>query len=132
MTRGEWRLTFVLRLVALLMGLALVAVFMPRSWIATCHEWVGLKALPEGPLVEYLARSVSAFYAILGGLLWIIAGKQRRYAAVITYLALMCILFGLAILVIDFQLGMPLWWKLAEGPFVMGFGVLVLFLQARA
>ncbi len=88
--------------------------------------------MPARGIFDYLARSTSALYAILGGLLWIVAGKQRRYAAVITYIAFMCMLFGLVILVVDFQLGLPLWWRLCEGPLVIGFGMLTLWLQARA
>ena len=37
--------------------------------MAACHEAMGLGPFPDAPIVEYLARSVSAYYAMLGGLL---------------------------------------------------------------
>jgi hypothetical protein len=36
---------------------ALVPVFMPMSWMAAAHRWLGLGEMPTGPIVEYLARS---------------------------------------------------------------------------
>jgi len=48
---------------------ALVPVFMPVSWMAGTHRWLGLGEMPTGPIVEYLARSLSAFYALVGALL---------------------------------------------------------------
>jgi hypothetical protein len=61
-----------------------------------------------------------------------VAGNPRRYAAVITYLAMVFVLFGLVVLVIDIRLGMPVWWTLGEGPFVMLVGLAVLVLQTKA
>ena len=130
--RAHRALPLLLRVVGFVSGLAIFAVFMPRSWMASCHEWLGLGTLPEGPITEYLARTVSAFYAVLGGLMWLAAGNIRRYAAVITYLAMVFILFGLVVLVIDIRLGLPAWWVLGEGPFVMAMGAVFLALQAKA
>jgi hypothetical protein len=44
------------------------AVFVPLSWMDATHRWLGLGEMPTAPVVEYLARSVSAFYAVLGAL----------------------------------------------------------------
>ena len=38
---------------------ALVPVVMPWSWMAATHRWLGLGEMPSGPIVEYLARSLS-------------------------------------------------------------------------
>ena len=121
-----------LRVVGFVSILATVAVFMPWSWMAACHKWLGLGVLAHSAIVEYLARSVSMSYAILGGLMWLAAGNIRRYAGLITYLGMVFILFGFLILVIDIRLGMPVWWMFGEGTFVMVLGLTVLVLQARA
>jgi hypothetical protein len=47
---------------------ALVPVVMPWSWMAATHRWLGLGETPSGRMVEYLARSLSAFYALVGAL----------------------------------------------------------------
>ena len=49
---------------------AVLFVFAPHSWMDGIHQWLGLGKLPESPVVGYLARSTSAFYAMLGGLFW--------------------------------------------------------------
>jgi hypothetical protein len=39
---------------------ALVPVFMPFAWMPGTHRWLGLCEMPTGPVVENLARSLSA------------------------------------------------------------------------
>ena len=41
--------------------LALPAVFLPQAAMDAIHRSLGLGPLPEGPIVLYLARSLSAF-----------------------------------------------------------------------
>ena len=129
MSRAERALKLLLRLTGSLCLLAVVAVVMPLRWMAATHDWLGLGALPEGRIVEYLARSLSAFYAMLGGLLWVVASDVRRYARVLTYLAAAGLVFGAAILVVDVSVGMPLHWTLQEGPYVLATSTAVLVLQ---
>lgn len=131
MNRAERLLKLVLRLTGALCLLALVAVAMPRRWMAVTHDWLGLGRFPEGPIVEYLARSLSAFYAMLGGLLWLVASDVRRYAGAITYAAVAGIVFAVMILVVDVSIGMPLHWTLQEGPYVLLVSVAVLLLQRK-
>jgi len=65
---------------------ALVAVFMPGSWMAATHCWLGLGEMPTGPVVEYLARSVSAFYALFGALCLVVASDLERYRPLVRFL----------------------------------------------
>ena len=55
MSRKLVSVAWILRLVGLLSMLAILAVFMPLSWMASVHESLGLGKMPEGPIVEYLA-----------------------------------------------------------------------------
>ncbi len=64
-TRADKALVFLLRLVGVSSLLALAAVFMPVSWMVATHRWLGLGEMPVTPVVEYLARSLSACYALL-------------------------------------------------------------------
>lgn len=127
--QAERLLVLVLRLAGVVQGLAAVPALMPRSWMAAVHELIGLGPFPGGPIAEYLARSLSAFYAINGGLAIVVSLDVRRYAAVITYQAIAVIAFGILILVTDLSLGMPWWWTAGEGPFLAAFGLILLALQ---
>lgn len=132
MTKPERYLKILLRVMAAVTGSAAFAVIMPRVWMDAVHQWLGLGPLPEGVIVDYLARSLSAFYVFLGGLQWVVSCDVRRYRNVIAYLAWAAILFSIVVTVIDLQLGLPLCWTLGEGPPTLALGVIVLVLQGMA
>ncbi|MCX6898217.1 MAG: hypothetical protein NT105_05910 [Verrucomicrobia bacterium] len=120
-----------LRIYGTVAGLAIFAVFMPRAWMAATHEMIGLGKFPDGAIVDYLARSVSALYAFHGGLLWLLARDVRRHAAIIAYVAVAGIAFSVFILALDVSLGLPVWWILGEGPSVFVISLVVLALLAK-
>ena len=124
-------LQMLLRAVGGVSALAIVPVFMPRVWMAMCHEWLGLGPLPEGPIVEYLARSTSMFHAILGGVLLLLSGDVRRHARVIMAVGGAILACGAVLLTIDLRSGLPTWWIGVEGPFVMAMGLVNLVLAAK-
>jgi hypothetical protein len=132
MSQAERLLILLLRVVGVVCCFAVFAVFMPRAWMAAIHEWLGVGEFPQGPIVEYLARSLSAFYALLGGLMLLISRDTRRHATVVTYLALGGMLFGILIFAIDLAIGMPRHWAFGEGPFVFLCSAAILMLQAKA
>ena len=121
----------VLRIIGSSSLLAMFAVVMPYSWMDAIHQWLGMGELPEVPVVGYLARSTSAFYALLGGLLWMLSFDLRRHRAVLCYLGAAIILFGLILLGVDLLEGMPLFWSLWEAPIDVAFGIVILLLSYR-
>jgi hypothetical protein len=131
MNKHERLLKALLRAVGCVSCLAVVPVFMPRGWMDIGHRMLGLGPLPEGPIVEYLARSVSAFYAMFGVLLLLSATDVRRYTGLITVLAVFAVLFGAVITIYDHLLGLPWYWTAAEGPVLVAFGVILVELQRR-
>jgi hypothetical protein len=58
---------------------AVIAVFMPHSWLVRGVE-LAEPGTPVKVLVSYLARLLSAYYFLQGGLLLIFASDVRRYA----------------------------------------------------
>jgi hypothetical protein len=82
--------------------------------------------------VDYLARSISALYAIHGGLLLLVSGDVRRHARVVAYLAVTAIGFGLLMIGIDLHAGMPVRWTIGEGPPVLVLGIVILVLLRKA
>ncbi len=131
MTGSEGSLRLVLRVVGGVALLAVGCVVMPGGWMNAIHQWLGMGELPSEPVVGYLARSASAFYALLGGLLWVVSFDLRRHRLVLDYLGVAITLFGIALLGVDIVQRMPLWWVGAEGPFNIAFGILVLVLNRR-
>ena len=113
------------------MATALIAVFLSHDQMGAIHEWLGLGDFPEGIIVDYLARSLSAFYAIMGILYLVLARDVRAHASVITFTALASICFGAGSIVIGLQLGFPTWWTWGEGPFIILYGVAILWLQRK-
>jgi hypothetical protein len=107
---------------------ALVAVFMPLSWMAATHRWLGLGEMPTGPLVEYLARSLSSFYAVMGALCLVVATDVERYRPLVRFLGVVFALMSVVFLGVDLSAGMPWWWTASEGPGGVVFGVLLLVL----
>lgn len=115
-----------LRVGAVVMLLALGAVVMPRHCMAWTHEWIGLGKFPEQPIAEYLARSLSGMYAILGAFCWIFSGDVRRYVACIRFMAIVMIAGGLALGFMDGRIGMPASWMIGELLVPPVYGVLLL------
>ena len=131
MTKQKWLFKLFLRILGTAALLALVAVVMPYSWMNATHQWLGMGQLPAEPIVGYLARSTSAFYALLGGLFWVASFDLQRHKLVLCYLGIVIIIFGAALLIIDLLEGMPLYWSFTEGPINVGFGVVILALSYR-
>jgi hypothetical protein len=131
MKGAERALGTLLRVTAAVMATAIVPAVMPLSWMDAVHRWLGMGPLPRGPVVEYLARSLSAFYAFHGALLWIFAGDVRRYRPAIRFSFGAALLFGAGLLVVGARAGLPLHWILGEGPFVMALSLAALVLLSR-
>ena len=111
--------------------LALPFVFFPDAWMDAIHRWLGMGTLPAEPVVGYLTRSASFFYAMLGGLLWVVSFDLRRHRPVAIYLVSAFLAFGCVLLAVDLLQGMPLWWAIGEGSFDIAMGAIGLFLARR-
>ncbi len=131
MTRRDHLFKLFLRIIGAAALLATGAVIMPYSWMNAIHKWLGMGELPAEPIVGYLARSTSAFYALLGGLFWVASFDLHRHKLVLCYLGVVIVIFGVALLVVDLLEGMPLYWSLTEGPINVTFGVFILLSAYR-
>lgn len=114
--RGERRLAWSLRLFGGVDLLALIAFFMPMSWIQAGHELCGFGPFPEGPIPEYLARATSLLWAMHGGLLLVLSTDVRKYVELIGFVAIITVLAGLLLFLLARRTDLPLWWMLLEGP----------------
>ena len=127
--RDHRLLVFLLRLGGVITCTAFLAIFLPVEWMAATHEWMGLGEFPRAPVVDYLARSIAALYGFHGVLLLIVARDPVRYRPIVRYVGVLNITFGLLLTGIDVYAGMPAHWTLLEGPPIIAFGVVVLYLS---
>jgi hypothetical protein len=121
-----WRLraiVFLLRLGGVTTFCAFFAMFLPVDFMASTHASLGMGEFPRSPLVDYLTRSLAALYGFHGCLLLLLSTDPLKYRAIVYYVAVMNLLFGLIILAIDLHAGMPLLWTLAEGPPICALGL---------
>ncbi len=123
MTRSDRILIFVLRIIGASALFALLAVVMPITWMAAVHRWLGLGEMPTDPIVGYLARSLSLFYAFFGIIFLALATDLRRYRPLVRVVGIGAALFGFVLWGVDAAVGLPSWWTLAEGPLTIAFGI---------
>ena len=132
MTEPRRLIVVALRCLGWLDFCAIVAVFLPASWLEVAHAGAGLGAFPQEPIATYLVRATSALYALHGALIVYLSYDVDRYWRLIRFLALAAVVHGAAILAIDLSLELPRWWQLIEGPSFAATGVAVLWLQDKA
>lgn len=128
---AERVLVVLLRIGAVLTGSAVFAIFLPESTMASVHSSLGLGEFPASPLTHYLTRSLSAMYAFHGGLLAVLSLDVRRFRPVLTFVGWATAGLGAAFTAIDLTAPMPIWWTLAEGPWVVAIGVSIAVLSHR-
>ncbi len=128
MSLKEKILVLLLRLTGLIMISAVIFVFCSLGRMDSIHRILGLGPLPNGPIVEYLARTESALYAYIGALLFFISFDLRRYQLLLRFLAWTAVPFSIGIILLDIKLGMPSFWIATEGPFTLLLCVILLFL----
>ena len=124
-------LTIMLRGIGGVSLLALPFVVAPYSWMNAIHMGLGMGELPSEPVVGYLTRSTSAFYALLGGLFLLLSRNPRRFRPVLMYLGVAVILFGVVLFCVDWIEGLPMVWRVIEGPFCVALGTAIFLLSRR-
>jgi hypothetical protein len=120
-----------LRVVGAVSGMAAFCAVMPYAWMNAIHQHLGMGALSNQPVVGYLARSTSAFYALFGGLFWVLSFDLPRYRPLVRYLGAGTIALGILLFAVDHMEGLPLFWRAAEGSIDVTIGTVVLLLSWR-
>ncbi len=128
-SRNAFELTTigVLRFIGFSAILAAVAVFMPFSWMDTCHQLLGMGELPDSPIVSYLARSLSAFYVWIGAFVLLISFDVRKHRQLISLFAASIFVMGGVAIWVDLASGMPPAWTWGEGPPMLIIGPLIVY-----
>ncbi|MHC4641857.1 MAG: hypothetical protein ACYS32_09450 [Planctomycetota bacterium] len=136
MNRTERALKLLLLVVGIVSLPAIVAVFMPHSWLVRGVE-LAEPGTEVGVLVSYLARLLSAFYVLLGVMLVVFSTDVRRYASPIRLVALWSLMavFGFVIYGVPALArggyGWFIWFVAGDVAFGLAFAVAILQLQWR-
>jgi len=131
---AERRLKLLLRVVGIVSLPAVVAVFMPHSWLVRGVE-VAEPGTPVRVLVSYLARLLSAFYVLLGGMMVVFSTDVRRYAGPIRLVALWSLMAVVAFLIygapvlVKGGFGWFIWFVASDVAFGFALAVAILLLQ---
>ena len=125
-----------LKWLLLLSGIFLVsafaAMFLPRAWMATAHQWLGLGEFPDTPITFYLTRSTSLLYGVHGVITFVVGVTLKHHWRMVPVLGWLHVFMGISIFVIDLLAAMPTYWIAAEGLPVAGLGAMILYLFKRA
>jgi len=108
---------------------AFPAIFLPTAWMDAAHRHLGLGPMPEGPIVEYLARSISGLYAAFGSMTLVVAYDVRRFGPLVTWWGATAVVFGGILFGVDQAAKMPPSWTWGEGPYLIFAGATVLLLE---
>jgi hypothetical protein len=134
MNSPERHLKLLLRVVGIVTLPAVVAVFMPHSWLV-CSVQYAEPGTPVKVLVSYLARLLSAFYVLLGLMFLVFAADVRRYAGPIRLVALWSlmavvgfVIYGVPALVKG-GFGWFIWFAAGDVAFGFFMAVTILLLQ---
>jgi hypothetical protein len=120
-------LKWILRLIGGVELCAIPFLLFPFAWMNDVHDRaLGLGTLPPAPIVEYMARSLSALYAVHGAVVFRLSFDVSRFRPVIGFLGWLHLALGSAVLAIDFTARLPWGWVAGEGPGIAAGGLLVL------
>ena len=131
MHHPERTLVLLLRISAVVLLIAVIPAVMSFSWMIAIYRHLGMGELPEGPIMGYLTRSLSAVYAMHGALVLFVSFDVRRYLPVVKCLALLSVVLGAGLLILDVVVGMPLFWIVCEGPVIIVFYGVLLWLALK-
>ncbi|MHA3772292.1 hypothetical protein ACXR0O_12230 [Verrucomicrobiota bacterium sgz303538] len=128
---SESWLKLLLRILGGVCVLALIPLFVPRSWLDVGHKFLGLGEFPAAPIAEYLARSVSALCAFYGGLLLLLAVDVRRFVSIIKYQAVAIMALSAIGIFAGVRAGVPAYLVVADALGCWVFLLPILILAAR-
>ena len=112
-TTESW-LRLLLRIFGGICVLAIIPLFMPRTWLEAGHQFLRLGQFPTAPIAEYLARSVSALCVFYGGLLLVLSRDVHRFVSIIRYQAIAIMLLSALGIFAGVCAGVPAFYVVAD------------------
>jgi hypothetical protein len=112
---------------------AIPCALLPFAWMDAIHrDWLDLGSLSDAAITRYMARSLALVYAGHGAATLFVTLDWQRYRPAVPFIAWLHMGFGCAMVAVDLDAGLPLWWTVGEGPPLVGVGIVMLMLYRRA
>ena len=131
MNASERTIVIIYRVIGISGLFAIPFIALPHAWMSAIHDYVGLGELPDIPIVSYLTRSLSGFYAVVSVIILYISRDIRRYRGLVRLWSILFIAVGVVLTAIDATAPMPLSWTLTEGPPTIVVGLVILWLSRK-
>lgn len=132
MSRNDRILVYLLRFVGGWLLLAWVAVPLPEEWMIPMHQSLALGEWPGGPLILYLARSISILYGFIGLMSLYVSWDVDRYRPLIRFGCLIGLPLAPIMLFIGVSSAMPMAWAIVEAVCILLFSVLILLVSNKS
>jgi hypothetical protein len=97
----------VLRFLAVCEMLIFSITFLPDSFIASFHVWLGLGHMPDSVFLHYIIRGATLCQGAVGVALWIVASDVVRYRPLVVATAVTLLVAAPSFYFIDTNSGMP-------------------------
>jgi hypothetical protein len=107
-TARERSIANFLRFLAICELLLFSITFMPESWLAAFHAWLGLGHLPDSVFLQYITRGATLCQGAIGAALWIMSTDVIRYRPLVIVTAVALLIASPGFYIIDTVSGMPL------------------------
>jgi hypothetical protein len=127
----EKMLIWFLRASAVLFMCAAPFVVCPTEWMSAAYRELELGTFPDVPLVQYLTRSVSALYTMLGVNYWYLSRDIRRYLPLMRFTVPVTMVFNVTVIALDLWIPMPLSWTIGEAMSLFGWTAVLWWLLRR-
>ena len=131
MTIAERQLIWFLRATATMFLCAAPAVVMPTAWMSEIHALLGLGVFPDAPLVQYMTRSMSLLYAVMGASYWFMSCDVQRYLPLLRFTIPCTLAFDVAVIALDVWIPMPITWIVGESIAIVAWTVALWWLVRR-
>jgi hypothetical protein len=120
-----------MRFVAVSQMVAFVVVFVPESWIASAHSWLGLGQMPDAVILRYIIRGAAFSQGAFGVLIWVIASDVVRFRPLVITTAALYLVAASLFYFIDAIAGLPRWWCIWDCACCLVVGAVLLALCCR-
>jgi hypothetical protein len=114
--QNERGLVWTLRVFGLWLSFGVIGVFMPWAWMVEAHLWCGLGPLAASPLVEFMARALSAFYLFAGLFLILLSFDPAGFRPLIRFASGAGLALCLLLFAVHLKAGLPACLVWIEGP----------------
>ena len=89
------------------------------------------RRVSDAPLVQYMTRSMSLLYAVMGASYWFMSCDVQRYLPLLRFTIPCTLAFDVAVIALDVWIPMPITWIVGESIVIVAWTVALWWLVRR-